>query len=132
MLHWCLGAPPETERVWGGLCSVEASCDFPHSERRELPRRVVGKNSSCNYIPDEIWLSNYKGTTIFFNGKQILEKVHVYPRFFEKSHCHDSTMCPVFLLHDSLLFRKVALSFMYTSSKVLSLVAYALLLPSRK
>lgn len=65
MLHWYLGAPPETERVWGGLCSVEASCDFPHSERRELPRRVVGKNSSCNYIPDEIWLSNYKGTAIF-------------------------------------------------------------------
>ena len=22
MLHWCLEAPPETERVWGGLCSV--------------------------------------------------------------------------------------------------------------
>ena len=20
MLHWCLEAPPETERVWGGLC----------------------------------------------------------------------------------------------------------------
>ena len=22
MLHWCLEAPPETERVWGGLCSI--------------------------------------------------------------------------------------------------------------
>jgi len=22
MLHWCLEAPPETERVWGGLCTI--------------------------------------------------------------------------------------------------------------
>ena len=22
MLHWCLEAPPETERVWGGLCNL--------------------------------------------------------------------------------------------------------------
>ena len=22
MLHWCLEAPPETERVWGGLCKI--------------------------------------------------------------------------------------------------------------
>ena len=25
MLHWCLKAPPETERVWGGLCSYYSS-----------------------------------------------------------------------------------------------------------
>ena len=25
MLHWCLEAPPETERVWGGLCSKTIS-----------------------------------------------------------------------------------------------------------
>lgn len=68
----------------------------------------------------------------FFNGKQILEKVHVCPRFFEKSHCPDSTMCPVLLLHDRLLFRNVALSFMNTSFKVLPLVAHALLLPPRE
>ena len=23
MLHWCLKAPPETERVWGGLCILQ-------------------------------------------------------------------------------------------------------------
>ena len=27
MLHWCLEAPPETERVWGGLCSDEKEHD---------------------------------------------------------------------------------------------------------
>jgi hypothetical protein len=34
MLHWCLEAPPETERVWGGLCKLLE--DVQHPEGHEL------------------------------------------------------------------------------------------------
>ena len=39
MLHWCLEAPPETERVWGALCTFE-QC-YNAEKRRRLPRKLL-------------------------------------------------------------------------------------------
>ena len=45
MLHWCLEAPPETERVWGGLCTealdlLEASAALVNHHNTDGTRSV--------------------------------------------------------------------------------------------
>ena len=58
MLHRCLEAPPETERVWGGLCRLSASFRFGEVEHLVKQLEVVvvddgevfGDIDICNFV----------------------------------------------------------------------------------
>ena len=40
MLHWCLEAPPETERVWGGLCTLCRYSVQRYKKTKEILKKV--------------------------------------------------------------------------------------------
>lgn len=54
MLHRCLEAPPETERVWGGLCNLMSYfCSYMALCSSLPPRGMIfheGLRNSCNAI----------------------------------------------------------------------------------
>ena len=67
MLHWCLEAPPETERVWGGLCKAylrfvlqvredesladQLKVQIPHKTLTEIRQDFEEKNGSIYVEP---------------------------------------------------------------------------------
>lgn len=79
MLHWCLEAPPETERVWGGLCKNNPWYDlfFRHFDKKEYLNLMLLKRDAFEHeqetrimlVPDTPTMA--KGKKHVKNGKTI-------------------------------------------------------------